>query len=90
MSRRTRLALTAAFAGLLAIGVLTYADGAKADPYRWCAEYGGGRGGGGTNCYFLTLGQCRAAISGNGGFCGPNTFYTGDDRPRRRSARSYD
>jgi len=62
---------------------------AKADPYRWCAEYGGGRGGG-TNCYFLTLEQCRAAVSGNGGFCRPNTFYTGDDRPRRRSARSFD
>jgi len=62
---------------------------AKADPYRWCAEYGGGRGGG-TNCYFVTLEQCRAAISGNGGFCRPNTFYTGEDRPRRRSTRSYD
>jgi hypothetical protein len=61
---------------------------AKADPYRWCAEYGGSRGGG-TNCYFMTLGQCRAAISGNGGFCRPNTFYTGDDRPRRRGPHSY-
>ena len=32
----------------------------RADPYRWCAEYGGGRGGG-TNCYFCHLGavQCR-------------------------------
>jgi len=88
MSRKARLALTAAFAGLLAIGVLTYADGAKADPYRWCAEYGGGRGGG-TNCYFMTLGQCRAAISGLGGFCRPNTFYTGDDRPRRRTRSDY-
>lgn len=86
MSRTTRLALTAAVAGLLAVAVLTYADGAKADPYRWCAEYGGGRGGA-TNCYFVTLLQCRAAISGNGGFCRPNTFYTGDDR--HRSARSY-
>lgn len=62
---------------------------AKADPYRWCAEYGGGRGGG-TNCYFVTIEQCRAAISGNGGFCRPNNFYTGDDRPRRRGARNYD
>jgi Protein of unknown function (DUF3551) len=88
MSRKARLALTAAVAGLLAIGVLTYADGAKADPYRWCAEYGGGRGGS-TNCYFVTLEQCRATVFGNGGFCRPNTFYTGDDRPRRRTARSY-
>ena len=80
-----RLAIVA-FAALIA-GSLT--DHAKADPYRWCAEYGGGRGGG-TNCYFMTIQQCRAAVSGNGGFCRPNTFYTGDDRPRRRGSRSYD
>jgi hypothetical protein len=30
------------------------AQPAHADPYRWCAEYGGGRGGG-TNCYFMTI-----------------------------------
>src|ERR1700740_3449811 len=82
MSRRARLALTAAVAGLLAIGVLTYADGAKADPYRWCAEYGGGRGGS-TNCYFVTLNQCREAVSGDGGFCCANPFYTGADGRRR-------
>ena len=50
---------------------------AKADPYRWCAVYGGGAFGGGTNCYFLAIEQCRAAISGNGGFCTPNNFYDG-------------
>ena len=77
----------AALAVLIA-GSLT--DQAKADPYRWCAEYGGGRGGG-TNCYFVTLDQCRAAASGNGGFCRPNPYYTGGgDRPRRRVSRAYD
>jgi hypothetical protein len=55
--------------------------GAKADPYRWCAQYGKS---GGTNCYFLTLEQCRAAISGLGGFCYPNPFYTGPERRGRR------
>ena len=79
--RRAALAL-----GLLICG--SFANAAQADPYRWCAEYGGGRGGG-TNCYFVTLEQCRAAISGNGGFCRPNQFYTGraarDDRRRRTS-----
>ena len=65
---------------------------AKADPYRWCAEYGGGRGGG-TNCYFMTLGQCRAAVSGVGGFCSPNNFYDGapvttGESASRRSRRS--
>ena len=41
----------------------------------------GGRGGGGTNCYFMTIQQCRAAISGVGGFCRENGFY--DGRPMR-------
>ena len=59
------------------------ASPSHADPSRWCAEYGGFFGGGGTNCYFRTLQQCRAAISGNGGYCRPNTFYTGSGRGRR-------
>jgi len=93
MSRTARLALTAAFAGLLAVGVLATADGAKADPYRWCAQYGNSDDGG-TNCYFMTLEQCRAAISGNGGFCTPNNFYngapvtTGEEVTRRNHHRS--
>ena len=49
---------------------------AKADPYRWCGVFGG-QGGTATNCYFLTIDQCRAAVSGNGGFCVPNNFYDG-------------
>jgi hypothetical protein len=49
---------------------------AQADPYRWCADYGG-RGGGGRNCGFITFAQCQAAVSGNGGFCSPNSFFTG-------------
>jgi len=67
-------------------------DGAKnsvsADPYRWCAMY---RAKGATNCYFVTLEQCQAAIVGMGGFCQPNNFYDGrpvltaEDSLRRRS-----
>ena len=53
--------------------------GAKADPYRWCAQ-GIGQSGS-SNCYFLTLEQCQAAVSGAGAFCTPNTFYTGPDAP---------
>ena len=45
------------------------------DPYRWCAVYGGRGGGGGTNCGFLTIEQCRATVSGIGGFREPNQFY---------------
>jgi hypothetical protein len=80
---------------LAMIGVLftigAVAQPAKADPYRWCAEYGGrGGGGGGTNCYFVTWQQCQAALSGNGGFCRRNLFYSGpdgDERPAHRGQR---
>ena len=38
--------------------------------YPWCAQYGGrGGDGGGRNCGFWTYQQCRAALSGNGGYC---------------------
>ena len=60
---------------------------AQADPYRWCAQYGGRNGG--TNCYFMTIGQCQAAVSGVGGFCRPNPFYTGGGEPRRKARRAY-
>jgi hypothetical protein len=84
--------ILAAFAFLI---VASAADTARADPYRWCAEYGGGEiGAGGSNCYFITLEQCRAAISGMGGFCAPNQFYDGrpvvtpeDSPPRTRRSR---
>ena len=34
---------------------------------RWCADYTFGRGGGASKCWFLTLEQCRATVSGVGG-----------------------
>jgi len=43
--------------------------------YPWCAVYN--MIGGGTNCGFSTLAQCRATISGIGGSCEPNQFYKG-------------
>ncbi len=79
-----RKTATAIMFGILICGTL--ATSAQADPYRWCAEYGGGGRGGGSNCYFVTFGQCQAAISGVGGFCRPNPFYTGRDRNRGHRA----
>ena len=35
----------------------------------------GNRSLGATNCGFLTIEQCRASVSGIGGFCVPNQFY---------------
>ena len=87
-----RLMLAVLFAILLA----SAADTARADPYRWCSVYGGGEDGGSSNCYFMTLEQCRANVSGIGGFCAPNPFYDGRPlttpgeaapRTKRRSQR---
>lgn len=66
-----------ALAGLIALIAGSAIDPAQADPYRWCALYNVGRGGGAMNCYFLTLQQCQWAVSGVGGFCVVNQFYDG-------------
>ena len=79
-------------AALAVLIVASATDTAKADPYRWCAQYSG-KDGGSQNCYFVTIEQCRAAVSGVGGFCGPNPFYDGrpvvtpEDHPIPRRRR---
>jgi len=77
----------------LVTGVAAFAGTASADPYKYCAVYSGGRDGGGTNCGFITLAQCRATISGVGGACAFNPFYDGvsfdGDRPARRLHRRH-
>jgi hypothetical protein len=80
---------------LATLFVLFAIDGARnsaaADPYRWCGMYSAK---GASNCYFVTLDQCRAAISGLGGFCQPNNFYDGrpvvtaEDGSRRGRSRA--
>jgi len=66
---------------LFAIGAAT------ADPYKWCAVYGGSFGG--SNCGFVTIEQCRATVSGIGGFCEPNQFYTGPDNKAAKRSRKH-
>jgi len=67
-----------------------YAPAAHADPYKWCAVYGG-RDGGARNCGFVSFEQCMATLSGMGGFCQENPFYTGpEERPARRSRKHSD
>jgi len=76
-------------AALLALTAVSVSDAAaQADPYRWCSVYMG-EDGGSSNCYFVTLEQCRANVSGVGGFCQPSPFYrgppaAGDEPPRRK------
>jgi hypothetical protein len=84
-----RFGLTASTAIAMTAAVAMF-DTASADPYRWCAHYSGGMAGGASNCWFMTLQQCRATISGVGGYCAPNPFYDGlpigsTQAPRSRS-----
>lgn len=82
---------------VLAIPVLAAmtlaATPAQADPYKWCAVYGG-FGNTRESCYYMTLGQCRASVSGLGGYCKPSPWYDGrpvrtpEDGPARRRQRS--
>ena len=76
---------------LILIGLFLSAttNTARADQYKWCAYMGGGNDGGMRNCYFVTLQQCQWAISGNGGFCQPNPFYTGGPVGPRRAKKRY-
>ena len=66
----------------IAFGILLAAltggtiDTARADPYPWCAVMGMSSELG-TNCYYMTLQQCQASVSGIGGFCTHNNFYDG-------------
>jgi hypothetical protein len=73
---------------LAAAAVLSFATPGHADPYRWCAQYGNGWSGGGRNCGFVTWQQCMQTVSGIGGHCERNPFYTGR-RETTGSGRKY-
>jgi hypothetical protein len=78
-----RIAIAAVF--LLVTGAVL--QPAKAEPYAWCAIFSGDLGGV-RSCSFFTMDQCRATVSGVGGFCQPNPWYAGaapsDSRRNRR------
>jgi hypothetical protein len=80
MRRILPAAITFAALSLSTIGVR--ADGT------WCAHYGTGLEG--MNCGFYSFEQCRATVSGVGGFCQANTSSAYSARePRRRYRRNY-
>jgi hypothetical protein len=66
---RLLLIIVGALAAILCIEKL-----AEARDYPWCAFYDD-KDGGFTNCGFVTIEQCRAAVSGVGGSCGVNPGY---------------
>jgi len=80
--RKTFLSL----AGLI-FGVLLPTGSVHAQNYPWCAQYSGNFGG--RNCGFSTLQQCRATVSGVGGFCikNPMAQVNQSRRGNRRQLR---
>jgi len=81
---------------LFVVGILTTAIAtgtpAVAQNYPWCAQYSGGRSGGGMNCGFVSFDQCMATVRGIGGFCIRNNTYVPPSGPHpttRSRRRSY-
>ena len=84
---RFETAVMAILATVLVLLTQTPAIALPCDNTRWCAQYSG-KSGGATNCGFFTIEQCRATVSGIGGFCVPNQFYNPCGSTKRRSSRS--
>jgi len=82
---RTALLSGALFATFL-LAPSTSSAAQAIDPYPWCAYYGGSDDQA-TNCYFMTLQQCMDAISGNGGRCDRNPFFSPAPPPAERRRR---
>ena len=59
--------------GTIVATLLSGVGSSHADYYPWCAQYT--MPGGASNCGFTTLAQCRAAVSGVGGYCIQNPWY---------------
>jgi hypothetical protein len=82
-----RLIQSLAAAATISTVLFAGAGAAQAEQYPWCAVYGG-RGGGGTNCGFQTLAQCRETVSGMGGGCEPNLMYQGRETTGRTAGKA--
>ncbi len=80
--RMRRVGILAAVV-VAAASMLVTVGAASADPYKWCAVDSSG---GGTNCGFVTIEQCRATISGQGGFCEPKQVVPPNLSPAARAA----
>ena len=79
-----RAILAAAACAVLSLTAGTQPSRAEV-AYPWCANYAGE---GWSNCGFVSLAQCQAALSGNGGWCTANPMFRGPEafaraRPRR-------
>jgi Protein of unknown function (DUF3551) len=78
---------SALFAAVTFAAMPALARPVAAIEYSWCAQYSG-EGDGGRNCGFSTIEQCMATVSGIGGYCERNLFYTGPaERPAKRARK---
>jgi Protein of unknown function (DUF3551) len=68
-----RMIVTALLLATAAVTTNTAAARADSITYPWCAQFSDE--GGARNCGFLTMAQCQAALSGNGGYCAENPMY---------------
>jgi Protein of unknown function (DUF3551) len=70
------------FVALLGTALLGMIQPSAAREYPWCANYGPTT----RNCGFVSFEQCRATISGIGGYCAQNPLYQAGPptRPRRQ------
>jgi hypothetical protein len=74
------------FFALLAATMVVNIQPSAAREYPWCANYGPST----RNCGFVSFEQCRATITGTGGFCAPNPMYqAGYQAGPQRRWRSY-
>ena len=62
-----------AAAAVVATSLMPATGHAQTSPYRWCAVLN--MGDAAYNCGFTTIEQCRATVSGIGGYCEINPFY---------------
>jgi hypothetical protein len=67
------------FAAAALLFAVSATQPAQADPYKWCALYGGNAMDGSKACWFTTYEQCLATVTGLAGWCVPNTFASEPD-----------
>jgi len=67
---------TIAVVSIMFVTLCLTTTGARAGA--WCARYPEGA----SNCGLHSFEQCRAAVSGRGGFCEPNPFSSNGSRTR--------
>ncbi len=87
MSAKFTYPVLALMAGLLVTGYdAAQPAEARSGSAPWCVRaYDGG-----TECFYLSLAQCRTAVWGTGGDCAVNPRYTGDPyQPGPRPRRGY-